>query len=53
VIVKGDEDDVVNTLGLELVEVVQVGLGVIVLTSRREGTGDSGDDDLLVLELCV
>ena len=51
VIVAGDEDDLVDALGLELVLVLDVRDDVLLLARRGEGAGDGDDDDLLLLAL--
>ena len=51
-IVEGNDNDLVNTLGLDLVDVLRVRGDVASGTSRGESTGDGNEDDLLVLELC-
>lgn len=51
-VVVGDEDDGVDALGLELVQVGQVGGDVLLLAGRGEGARDGDQDDLFVLELC-
>lgn len=50
-VVGGDDDDVVDALGLELVPVLDVGRDVLLRAGRREGARDADQGDLLVLEL--
>ena len=47
-VVVGNEDDMVNTLSLELVDVGNVGGEMGAGASRGEGAGNGDDDDLLV-----
>lgn len=51
-VVVGEEDDLVNALGLELVLVLDVRRQVGSGAGGGEGAGDSDYDDLLVGELC-
>jgi hypothetical protein len=51
VVIGGDEDDLVDALGLELVLVVDVRGDVLLLACRGEGPRDGDDDDLLLLGL--
>lgn len=51
-VVVGEEDDVVDALGLELVLVLDEGGEVGGRAGGGEGAGDGDDDDLLVGELC-
>jgi hypothetical protein len=48
VVVGGDEDNLVDALGLELVLVLDVGDDMLLLAGGREGAGDGDYDDLLV-----
>lgn len=50
-IVEGNNDDLVNALGLDLVDVLGVGRNVGAGAGGGESTGDGDEDDLLVLEL--
>jgi hypothetical protein len=52
VVIAGDEDDLVDALGLERVLVVDVGDYVLLLAGRREGARDGDYDDLLVGGFC-
>jgi len=52
-IIARNEDHVVYTLGLELVDVLKVGDEVLLLACRRECARHSDQDYLLVLELCL
>jgi hypothetical protein len=51
VVVGGDEDDLVDALGLELVLVLGVRDDVLLLARGSKCAGNSDDDDLLVLGL--
>lgn len=51
-IVEGNNDDLVNALGLDLVDVLGVGRNVGAGAGGGESPGDGDEDDLLVLELC-
>lgn len=51
-VVVGNDDDLVNALGLELVGVVDVRGDVGGRAGGREGAGHGDEDDLLLLELC-
>jgi hypothetical protein len=50
-VVDSNDDDLVNALGLNLVNVLDVGRNVRATASRSESTRDGDNDDLLVLEL--
>jgi hypothetical protein len=50
-IVDSNDDDLVNALGLDLVNVLDVRRNVRATASGSESTGDGDKDDLLVLEL--
>lgn len=50
-VIARDEDYLINTLCLELVEVLNVGRQVSGAAGRGESAGDGDEDDLLVLEL--
>lgn len=50
-IVARDHDNEVDALGLQLVEVLEVGRDVEGLAARGESAGDGNDDDLLAGEL--
>lgn len=52
-VVVGEEDDLVNALGLELVLLRDVAGKVGGGAGGSEGAGEGDDDDLLVLELCA
>lgn len=52
-VVVGEEDDLVDALGLELVALSDVAGKVGGGAGRSEGAGEGDDDDLLVLELCA
>lgn len=52
-IIAGDEDDLIDALGLEVVEVGKVRGEVLLLACWSECTGDCDDYNLLVLELCM
>ena len=51
-VVGGDDEDLVDAFGLELVDVLDEGRDVPLSAGRGEGSGNGDDDDLLVLELC-
>lgn len=51
-VIAGDEDDLVDALGLERVLVVDVGDYVLLLAGRREGAGDGDYDYLFVGGFC-
>lgn len=51
-IVEGNNNDLINTLGLDLVDVLGVGRNVGAGAGGGESTRDGDEDDLLVLELC-
>lgn len=50
-VVVGNDDDLVDTLGLELGSLGDVAGDVRASAGRGEGTGNRDEDDLLVLEL--
>lgn len=50
-VVEGDEDNLVDALGLERIGVLDVGGNMGHLAGRGESTGNGDQDDLLVLEL--
>ena len=50
-VVGGDDDDLVNALGGQLLLVLQVGRDVHGLAAGGEGAGDGDEDDLLAGEL--
>lgn len=50
-VVDSNDDDLVNALGLDLVNVLDVRRNVRGTASRSESTGDRDEDDLLALEL--
>lgn len=50
-VVEGNNDDLVNALGLDGVDVLGVGGDVGAGAGGGEGTGDRDEDDLLGLEL--
>jgi len=50
-VVGGNDDNLVDTLGGELLEVLDVWWDVVGLAAGREGTWNRDKDDLLVLEL--
>jgi hypothetical protein len=52
VVIGGDEDDLVDALGLELVLVLDVRDDVLLLARGRKCAGDGDNDDLLILGLC-
>lgn len=51
-IVVGNNDNIVNTLGLDLVDVLKVRWDVGAAAGRGESAGNRDKDDLLVLEFC-
>jgi hypothetical protein len=51
-IIGGNHNDLVNTLRLELLTVLDVRLDVLLLACGRKGTRHGNEDHLLVLELC-
>lgn len=51
-VVESNDDNQVNTLGLELVDVLGVGGDVRARAGGGESTGDGDENDLLGLELC-
>lgn len=50
-VVDSNDDDLINALGLDLVNVLDVGRNVRSTASRSESTGDGDNNDLLTLEL--
>lgn len=52
-VVVGDDDDMVDALGLEGGLLIDEGGDVPLGARGGESTGDGDDDDLLVLELCM
>lgn len=50
-VVDSNDDDLVNALGLDLLNVLDVRRNVRGTASRSESTGDRDEDDLLALEL--
>lgn len=51
-IVVGNNDNIVNTLGLKLIDVLEVRWDVGGTAGRGESTRNGDKDDLLVLEFC-
>lgn len=51
-VVESNDDNMVNTLGLESLDIGGVGGDVGAGAGGSEGTGDGDENDLLVLELC-
>lgn len=52
VVVVGDEDDLVDPFGFELVALGDEARDVLLLARGREGARDGDEDDFFVLELC-
>lgn len=52
-VVPRDDNHVIHALGLELVNAVEIGGDVLLLTGWRKRSWDGNKDNLLVLELCV
>lgn len=52
-VVVGNEDDLVNALGLNLLVLLDVRGQVVGGAGGGEGTGDGDDDNLLVLGVCT
>lgn len=50
-IVEGNDDDLINTLGLQSLDVVDEAGDVVDRASRRKGTRNGHEDDLLLAEL--
>lgn len=50
-IVVGNDNDLIDALGLQSVLLFEKGRDVLLGASGREGTGDCDQDNLLVLEL--
>lgn len=51
-VVAGNHDNLVDALGLELVNLAREAGDVVDLAGRGEGAGDGDENDLFVLELC-
>ncbi len=51
-VVAGNDDDLVDALGLELRDLADVAGDVADLARGGEGAGEGDEDDLFVLELC-
>ena len=52
-VIVGDDDDVVDALGLECGLVLDVSRQVRGLADGREGTGEGDENDLFVTKLCA
>lgn len=52
-VVGGNDDNLVDTLALELRDLVDEAGDVVDLAGGGEGTRDGDKDDLLALELCI
>lgn len=52
-VVGGNNDYLIDALGLDLVQIRDVRHDMLVLAGRREGTRNSYENDLLVLKLCI
>lgn len=52
-VIYSDDNDLINALGLDLIDVFQVGRNVRARASRCEGTWDRDKNNLLVLEFCI
>jgi hypothetical protein len=52
-VIVGDYDDLVDTLCLEFIEVLDVRLNVLLLAGWRERARNGNQHDLLLLEFCV
>jgi hypothetical protein len=51
-VVVGDHDDLVDSLGLEGILLLDEGGNVLLGAGGGEGAGDGNQDDLLLLEFC-
>lgn len=52
-VIYSDDNNLINALGLDLIDVFQVGRNVRARASRCEGTWDRDKNNLLVLEFCI
>lgn len=52
-VVGGNNDYLIDALGLDLVQIRDIRRDMLILAGRREGARDSYENDLLVLELCM